>query len=356
MEDSTRAKLSSDQLAQLGRAPAHHKYRDVSALFRLANNTGVSCYFNAMIQSLGSLSSFVAWLKDNKDRHPEELWTTLCTLLIRDNNLPTSQLPILDTIYLHQALVKKRSGSGSNISINRQEDIQEGLLLLLDSLSPEADKVFRLWYLEEITCVCGHREQRVAFETVVAIELDTNPTTPEQFADVLKSFSEYREGHRCDKCSRTNGSQKFLKFTRTLIQSSEVIVVYYKKYASKQQRFFPVDLDLEFKDYLGRPKRHSYQIVAQVEHRGTMRGGHYWARVKRPKPPGYQARRTQMLKERLEKEPNNERVRSLLKDWEEEAEYPCTYFHLNDSELSFPIAGVLPTEETYMVFYHLFKE
>jgi hypothetical protein len=140
----------------------------------------------------------------------------------------------------------------------------------------------------------------------------------------------------------------------------------FKKYTKKDERYFPPTL--EFSSNAGIL---NYKVVAQIEHSGGMAGGHYICKCLRNKPLHMHEVRLQKAqaliqknekllltckitdRENIEQELNNLR-NSMIKD-EVLRKEKYGVFALNDTRVTFCPEGFVPTNDTYMVFYHLFN-
>lgn len=345
------------------RTPEVYDYKLVSALFGLSNDNGVLCYVNAVVQTLVSCSAFNKWFILHYEANKNDpLWQALRTFICRQNDKNQPELPVLSALRFQQALVAKLSGSRNRLEATSQEDFQEGLLLLLDSLSHNVDWLFHIHYQQEVTCIkCGHTEVRDQPPDCM-VSITTKVEIPDDMRKAISDYDEFVDGHRCGKCSAINtATQNIVKTTKKLVNTSEILIIYYLKYGQKTVEHFPADLTIK----IGNENRH-YQIVAQIEHSGEVgtqvvggrqvaRGaqrGHYFVRAWRPKPPDYHERRTKMLAQRYASTPSLE-LQQAIKDWNEEKDNPMTFFHINDTKMHYPTGGFVCTPQTYMVVYHL---
>jgi ubiquitin C-terminal hydrolase len=352
------------------RHPEVYDRSKVSALFGLRNDTGVLCYVNAMVQTLVSCSAFNKWFMQNyKDHTTEPLWQTLRPFICLTNDKIIKEVATgekaLSALSFQRALISSRSGKKNNLDAVAQEDFQEGLLLLLDSFANKVDWLFHIHYQQEVTCKkCKHTET-TNLPPDHMISITAKVETQDDMRKAVSEYSEFVDGHRCGKCGVTNGVEKHLQTTRKLVNTSEILIIYYLKYAEKTVENFPADLAIKVN---GRTRH--YQIVSQIEHRGAVgtqkvngrevaqgsRGGHYWVRSWRPKPLDFHQKRSATLQDRYAKETDIQekvKIQRMIKDWDEDRDNPMTFFHINDVQSHYPTGGFVCTKETYMVVYHL---
>jgi ubiquitin C-terminal hydrolase len=156
----------------------------------------------------------------------------------------------------------------------------------------------------EVNCVFEVQQDLKMAQLEKFKDIDKFYNTPMHLNQFLKQQNSYLDAaHLCDKCGK-----KCEKFKVTLlVMVPEILPVMFKKYRNKELTPFPAKL--EFMCRNGREK-YIYGLVAQIEHSGSMEGGHYWAICLRK----------------------------------------SGWFNLNDSSVSSSEPG--PTVNTYMVFYH----
>src|SRR5271170_5140980 len=124
-------------------------------------NNGVLCYFNSLVQSLMSctaLTKHVLEMPETSNGDSEitrEYANIIRSVLIRKADAST----LYDVSFLLNSLVNFRKSLKNNLSVKNQEDVQEGLTLLLDSMNPSISDLFHIRYKCEIVChKCGVRK------------------------------------------------------------------------------------------------------------------------------------------------------------------------------------------------------
>jgi hypothetical protein len=356
-------------------------------------NISMLCYFNSMLQALMSCPSFVQMQIYNESAlSPDNLgalyiakWREMkqeCQEL-RDGSSPIGSSYDL---FKKMAVVRRSSSSVQHLRSDAMEDMHEGLLLFLDSITKStntnpsrrqrgplisADVVFHMRH----TCHLKCRSCKLTRETgdTGAPSSAANPTeifinvsrrnfrTQAAFEDHIKQHTEFPPDFRCECGVRnTNGAPNIAQ-VYSLTRLSEVIIVLFDKYHGKYDKYFPPVM--QFSSAKG-PLR--YRIVATIEHSGTMSGGHYTARCLRPKPQGLHIARRQRLQEELLHYRSQIRSGQSLQphrvaqiehkidlDLEQEAD-PLGVFEISDGDVRYADRGFQPMPNTYLVFYHLY--
>lgn len=303
-------------------------------------NMGATCYFNALFQALfscTSLSHIMIELKSDPNFKDDPIVAQYYRMLeinfsrkIVDKKGPLSRvIPGIWKSILAYAQTRK-----DRVKLNQgQQCAGEGFHLFMESMdaSAKVQTLFTHTYRREITCeacdsvVATKKDPYCMFEvhpTLEAEQLEKFEGRDDQYKkemplnDFLKRQNGYIEGYRCPNCGDTG--HKFSTVMLTMVP--EILVILSKKYQPDGKRISmvkgitPFPEKITFDGYgkdVDDPKTFRYEAVAQVEHSGSLSGGHYWAVCRRK----------------------------------------GGWFTLNDSGVS---AGKFaPTENTYMVFYNI---
>lgn len=356
-------------------------------VFALKNN-GVLCYLNTMVQSLMSCPSLNYCLKKSKG-----------TSIKEENKLALSYLNLFEKYAFNPEIkttIKTDDASGilmiinrarknkkDNLLIGRQEDIHEGVTLFLDLVKNGTENLFYIRNTCEIYCRnCSDRhyvEHNEAPELMIDLSeedplIQDNLQSKSDIEKYIKGNIQIPRDYKCDKCSSGNLYDKStgditpnVLQIYSLVRLSEIIVLLFKKYNQKTSRYFPPTLEFKSKS----DSLLKYSIVAQVEHRGEMTGGHYVCKCLRNKPPGmHETRRgkariaitknekrlqnsqisendKQRIESEIAKQENNITEDEILEKEQ------LGVFLFNDGKVAFCPEGFVPTSDTYMVFYHL---
>lgn len=356
----------------------HYNNDYIPNIFGLVNN-GAMCYLNSLIQSLMSCPSFNEFLIKNRHKYIENtIVIEYLDIYEKNKNLDMS-IKIESGINLLKKLVESRIKMKSKyiLSHYNQEDIHEGLILLLDSIGNDIDNLFHIRYKNEIKCLkCGHKpvptQQDHKEPPEIMIDLSPSmkiPLTKLEFEEHIKKNIQIPQDYRCENCGIKNTHNTITKKTEknilqiySLARLSEIIIVLFKKYNRKENLFFPTKLNFNSTNGLL-----EYKLVSQVEHSGNMYGGHYWAKCLRNKPDNFHDKRIQKartiintMKTNILNENSIEKKQELEKKinlYEEAIKKESSdndgIFLFNDSNVSYCQNGFEPTNNTYIVFYHL---
>jgi ubiquitin C-terminal hydrolase len=326
-------------------------------------NTGNLCYFNSLLQALVSCTSFNNLISNCVTISGHALFQSYAALCNGSEN-------VRDTALFNQ-LHAARLSNQHNLKIGHQEDAHEGLSLLLDSLEvvhPCGHNLSRLFYVRhrcEIICTICKTHHKVRTEaqepTELVIDLsEENPLTRKRLdtrkniESYIKCFIQTPQDYKCDKCHAKNTAQSQPVIQQyTLTRLSEIIVILFKKYERKTDRYFPPQMQ-----FMSSNGVLTYNIVAQIEHFGTKEGGHYVCRGLRRKPSELHQQRQERGAQRITQENDLQKIaeyqRNLAID-RAAAEQSTGVYLMNDTSFTYCPNGFEPTPATYMVFYHLVK-
>lgn len=403
---------------------SHYDEQFIPNLFGLRNHGQSLCYLNSLIQALMSCSSFNEHILNNLDSLTENKRQIAIEYakLYMDNENGTkagissaSKLQVL----LHMA-------SKNNILIGEQACINEAFIFLLEAIDG-AEKLFHIRYNSYIRCrqcektcykckkihaecscdkICYkcNSEYKICMcidkcrlckklpvnckchcNTEVVKELphtwinlsEENPivqrslTTKESIEKYVMNTISVPEDYSCEKCGVKNTKTAFKIFKESRLHMlSEIIIIIFPSKADTYSRgkeliYFPESLD--FPSINGNLH---YKLVSQVEHYGTIRGGHWIARCLRQKPAyidehcrdrlqtyikSYE-NRIKLFKDEPKKvqafEQNLSNCKKKLEDIEKDKSTESV-FNFNDTRVNILPEGFKPTRNTYMVFYHL---
>lgn len=251
--------------------------------FGLVNN-GSICYFNSLLQSLLSCSSFNQLML--------ELNITFFKNLLLASSLSNGS-DILNMIKQKHVKETKHSLFG-----NSQEDVGECFHLLIDSI-PNSNNLFKCRYKKNIICKDCKFIQKLNQDTVYVIDIPVDEKT--DLNSYIKEHNSEIDNYRCIKCDSLNVHSK-----NSLCKLSSIIVIQFNKYFEKKNINYSQFLEFDYID----GSKIKYQLVARIQHFGGRSSGHYTADC----------------------------MRKQIKNF-------------NDSNVS--EGNLLPTSNTYYLFYHL---
>lgn len=350
-----------------GKTPGLDPYdpKHIPGIFRM-EGFGHLCYMNALLQSVLSLSAINKAIQQI-DKSPNRTSLTSSLMrLIRTDIVETEEIPTYNAVQIWHAM-RQCQTERHEFVFGRQQDVHEGLTFLIDALGKEVQSHFETRYACEIICdACGARRPAGEPGHVAPPELsvdltEVHLTSQRQVQEYLLGHDQYPRDYLCEACGARNNTilgpnkevirvEKVVRQHYALRRVNDVIVLYFKKYTKKLRQYFPPTLD--FASIQGILH---YEAVAQIDHFGEQSGGHYMARIIRPKPKGFQNQRAADLQEKLmqESNPSNRTIlQARIVSWNNHARRQDAVFLLNDTEVCYA-GSIEPTEHTYMVFYHL---
>lgn len=293
-------------------------------------NIGAICWWNSLVQSLLSCTSFNEYMSTNKQRFIDNknklalAYIALLEKLIVTGTDPVSNDASLGSIhlmngYIHEVRTQKEKRKKIPNGMEGVQDYFNDFLDLLDD--PGVERLFNNKY--EYIMRCEHCKNIVvnkrndAKDTFIEIPRDTRKfKSRSDFCDWVRSHYEIVDEYKCDKCKQV--TKNFVR-VENLRMLREIIVVF-NKWKTNVARWLPRYLQFPA---LGGTKL-TYKLVSQIEHSGVTRtlaggsfmmasGGHYYCHALRDR-----------------------------------------YYTFNDSSVS--EVDPKPTEKTTVLFYHLMSE
>ena len=258
------------------------------------NNTGAICYLNSFLQMMVGCTSLSRAILDNPDYMQK---TKTGAAMLEYFQAATAPSPARIALLSSKVLVALRAdlatrrpkvkfGSG-------QESASEALILILDMMEPPKsgqltrvshDSPTTSLFINRVRCALQCRECKsvtsktedysVMMNLFHIDHLKTKVTTPKEFSDAIRTQISETNDFTCSKCRKKTNALR----TYNLTMIPEIIVCSFNIYArngvARTPRYFP--LTLEFPATAGGTML--YKLVGQIEHSGSLAGGHYWAR------------------------------------------------------------------------------
>lgn len=271
-------------------------------------NLGATCYFNALFQSIISCPAFTKVLIEHRDMAEYKSNPVVRDMLAMydiafDRNLDPAQQAIMlrnfaPTIW--RSVFDKASLRQDNVKFtNGQECAREGFHLFLEALDGLHDiqNLFLHRYQTLIFCadcddwVVNTECEYTMFEVQPSLSSPQNP----MFRNVDPNYGKKRpldqflkkqnsctdEFFKCPRCNKAD-----IKFQTTrLVMIPEILVVLAKKYDGGMRKSHEITDFPEMMAFDGKktddakaddePIPMIYRAVSQIEHMGSMAGGHY---------------------------------------------------------------------------------
>lgn len=293
-------------------------------------NIGFTCYYNSLIQSLMSCSSFVELITQDRD----DKFLAALNKAIKD----PATIPYTWSI-LMQSIIKK---SPSNAYFTSgQQCAAELYSLMLDAIENEYDiqELFTYRRQNEIFCPACKQiyssvtETNNIFDVNVGLELgsefdkthlvetktdvpcgtQTNCTSIESF--LLRHFSDVDEDAVCTLCGVRGHKQK----TSRLRLAPEILFINVKQYRCKDT-CQKIKSDIQFPEWISFESVNTklrYRTVAYIQHYGGVNGGHYTATALR-----------------------------------NSSDKKLSWYNFDDQSVS--VGSFAPNENTYCILYHYY--
>jgi ubiquitin C-terminal hydrolase len=118
------------------------------------------------------------------------------------------------------------------------------------------------------------RDKAIQFETFVLDALKKYPSTPEEYSSRVMCNVTSLEDYNCENCKKVGARAIRI---HQLVRVGRMMVTVHNKYTVNKTRYSPQAFNIN--DLNGAPL--TYNMVAHIEHTGSLMGGHYWAHVRR---------------------------------------------------------------------------
>lgn len=208
-------------------------------------NTGSICYFNALIQSFLSSSSFLSFIlkQETSPVSPPSIFLLFFYFIINEKKWD----PFFTSKLLHVM-----GGFAPNQSSS------EYFLKLCEYV--KLDDLFKTKTETITTCLeCGKESKIMDIATYIVIDNDLS-----EFCETTRET----EGFNCDQCKKKVKA----KIVSELRESSSIMVFSFNKYFEKKNIPYHPGFNIGTK---------KYKLISTIEHIGVLNAGHYYCRTLR---------------------------------------------------------------------------
>lgn len=370
----------------------------IPKIFSLQNH-GNLCYLNSLIQSLLSCPSFNYTMLQKEKKFIEKNNTlALAYIKLYKRNVRKGPQSFLEPVFVESLSpllnefikVREQSKFQYNLSHYRQEDIDEGLTLMIETLGKSIEQLFYVKHENVIYCKkCDEMHTLENGPPEYAINLsESNPFAGNKLVSqvnvekYIKNSLYIPDDYKCENCGAHNSQNDNIVGVYILKHLSSIIILRFTtkqanianaqfktrgttKQSEINQVYFPQKM--QFKSKTGML---NYKIVAQIIQFGSLNGGHYIAKCLRP-CENLSDKRAKKIEEQLKNlmktqslnpKVKNERIelyklgleKELYADTRQKKDGPrMETIIFNDSDVRLEPAGFEPIPNTYLVFYHL---
>jgi ubiquitin C-terminal hydrolase len=281
-------------------------------------NIGVICYFNSFLQTLSGCSAFTNMVLTHKEYMCQtDTGTAMYNFVLTYTYNPSEVSNY--TVIILKALIKDLKKRRPTIQFGHgQESAHEVFILLLDMMEPETSsdesssessgessgapsslississpitKLFLHKCEWNTTCIrCNknlskkidygvifdmhHIDDRSNIEYIKASLGETHMEfSPQLFSNLIKHHISNVEGYFCDVCNKDDKVYRIYNLKRI----PEIVFcsfnIYYQQ--TRQTRYFPPYLEYDNAN----KEKMNFKLIGQIEHSGSLNGGHYWAK------------------------------------------------------------------------------
>lgn len=218
-------------------------------------NTGSICYFNSLLQVLASCTCLHHWKSKSKNKLQDEFEK----FIQNSKNLdPMTSTKLLNVLREYNP----KFGHG-------QESASEALTLLLNTIDDnQLNNLFMHRFKYIIKCnSCGYTSDKIMDHSILFELFHIKEVNVKNMLKYDISLTDYK----CEKCNNIGAEKK-----ANLTMLPEIIICLFNVYYNKAIHLFPDTLT-----FPGVDKKLTYKVIGQVEHSGSLNGGHYWSRALR---------------------------------------------------------------------------
>ena len=216
------------------------------------NNTGSICYFNSLLQVLAGCTSLYNIIYEDKN-NTEKVFHKFIDQLKNNKVNPFISSELI------QALNKDVPTFG-----NGQESASEAFVLLINTINnKKLTETFMYRFRNNMQCLtCGHTTSEKKDHSIVFNIFHTDSLCVKNMLYMYEKLNDYK----CDVCNNT----EVIRISK-LTMLPEIIFASFNIYYNKKEHSFDKILHFE-------KSKLQYMAIGQIEHFGSLSGGHYTSR------------------------------------------------------------------------------
>ena len=251
-------------------------------------NIGAICWLNSLLQSLLTCKHFFDYIRTHKDIHKNNTYKSLVEIC---ESIEKSDDILDKSSYFLKAFISDLKSNKKEIDIGfGYQCSSEGLILILDQInSPKINSLFTHSY--EIELVCNESgkslSKRRANDTIFYI-FDEESLQKKGLRDYLLSHeSELEKEFIPEDWKNEHQPHYTYKRVAQLKRISEIVVIALNRYMTTGLKSLPrnaaIKLPNTFTIDSNKQIAMHYKKIAEIDHLGSLRGGHYISRCVRDK-------------------------------------------------------------------------
>lgn len=231
-------------------------------------NTGSICYFNSILQTLLSCKYVINHILTAEPVNDMQACFK--------KHIKSAMNGAPDANFSQELLMTLLKDMPNSYKYYGQQSSSEFFLFLVDKL--KLDHLFMHRHSKLIRCNSCRQVQTKKDEAIHFEHFEDKPITDIEsfFIKVERDIDDYK----CDNCAQVTNNQN-TRGTCTVVTAAtlipEYLMIVYNKYFRKPCIPFPNQFQKKDKD--GAVLK--YNAIAQIEHYGSLNGGHYLCRVRR---------------------------------------------------------------------------
>ena len=251
-------------------------------------NFGTTCYINATVQCLFSITPLIDALSGTKDQVPTQ---SICRELVYLYNLlRLGNYPSIAPTQLKEAIDR----TFPSLERGTQEDAQDFMLKMLDQVEVDlGENKGQLTQmvdgisLSKYSCeLCDYKSTVPNTFRNLCVEIPNNYTTLQNClekhldSETMERSCPRKKGKKC------TSDQAYI--VEKIAAPPTILIICLKRFdGENRKKFTPIDIpdSLDIGSFMVKPTKVMYQLCAMIKHSGTTAAGHYTAQCRDQSTP-----------------------------------------------------------------------